>query len=326
VSNTLNDHKSVINAAAADGKIDAVEQATISRGIADAIFAKRDAEVLGTQPYDGYTQTSFEDIPKFESPRFEDLVLEQYNIPLTDYRTFYQNAAIDANKTARELRTAQDGLSEAIGTRMYYTKEGLDERWDEIGTGKETPEEKATIVAAFRTESAQHIPEAERKIAEARKNVDVLTMKHRDKKASAMRAKREYDDNKAMVGSVVYAEGIPFSYFEKSEYKNALAYNDELHLLKQDTTMSQEMKTGIMAERRLEVIRKAISHYKAGSNPSVADRIANRLNDFKYGYDEEQRDWSRERTASTAIAAGPMIASFAKAFKDAPWDTFIGGQ
>ena len=326
VSDTLNDHKSVINAAAADGKIDAVEQATLSRGIADAIFAKRDTEVLSTKPYDGYTQTVSPEIPDMENIPIEDNILEYYNYGLSGYRIKYQEESQEANRIRDRLRYAQDDLSEAIGLRMYYTKDGLDERWDEIGTGKETPEEKAAIVEAHRIESEKQIPKADRRVKEARESVDILTIKHRDQNALASQARDNYDANKEMAGSAADASGIPYEYFKQAEYGNDLAYNRELRTLQQNTTLSQEMKTGIMAERRMDVIRKAIRHYRAGADPTVLDRVATRIEDFRYDLDEGERDMYKERARSEAKAAGPKIAAFAKAFKDAPWDTFIGGQ
>jgi hypothetical protein len=326
VSDNLDDHKAVINAAAADGKIDAVERATLSKGLTDAIFAKRDTEALGTKPYDGYTQTVSPEIPDMENIPAGDRILEHYNYGLSGYRVRYHEHSQEANRIRDRLRYAQDDLSEAIGLRMYYTKEGLDERWDEIGTGKETPEEKVAIVEAHRIESEKQIPKADRRVKEARESVDILTIMHRDQNALASQAKDNYDNNKAMVGSAVDSYGIPYDYFKQAEYGHDLAYNRELRTLQQDANMSQETKTEIMAERRLEVIRKAIRHYKEGADPSVVDRITNRLDDFKYGLNEEEREMYKERARSEAQAAGPRIAAFAKAFKDAPWDTFIGGQ
>ena len=326
VSENLNDHSSAVQAAAADGKIDASERAELSKGIADSIFNKKPKTAL---PYNGITQPKLKPRVEFPYVEYSDYALEDYEPGLLPARLKYGLSVEETNHNYKMLQAKHSILSETIGMKMANTDTGFEDSWNDFSKGNETVEEKNSARALHRRNAAKianRLAETEvtslRQFATAEKN-------YKESLEKTSKAKAEYDAAKKSVGGSISLNSAPKDYFDSRDAftdrgTTISGHNDLVNQLRKDDSKTEAEKSALVNEYRTEMVRNAVHDYKSRSQPTLSDDIGASIGRMFSGRPVILPESALKAEIAQAKHDGPAVAKFARSLQAAPWKTFIG--
>jgi hypothetical protein len=316
---SLERHQASIDLASADGKIDAVERAALSKEIADSVFNKVDpAAVDSSTPSFGHELNI--------SNRMKPDLLESTKHPsassLGAIRKNY-NRALGQEQLLAKYEDSKQMLDFAKEAHSYNSPQVFEEQWKN-GTyeGKGATEEEA------RATSALDYAKTQDNVTRLQANYDEFHTKVDNAVALATRSRNAFflqkEDIAHWEDKTVHLDGLDYNELDTdfavgNSGISVGKYNNAIGRLVNNPDYTDSEKEALVKSMRNDLVRNGLSSYRAQESKGALEKISSFFNrDSK----EKKADIAVYDRAYTTLLRD-KLSVFSKALLNAPWDATI---